>query len=467
MEWDDVVYLALLIFSIAFGKFLRQIEDLKTRRHVATLVGVSIVLLVSGKHIFHPLFVVLVNSLFIFFLDKKVVHIASFTFSFLYLLFFRMTEYFGIPYPPPHTNLVQMILTLKIVGLAFEVHDTHVQKSNPPPDYEFTKVEPPSLVDILEYSFCYVGVLTGPYYSYRTYHDAFSKTFSKYAPCEAWTFERLKLLPMFAVFFLVASYFYPLQYVKGDEFNNERSLLYRLWYILPSFFIFRMRMYIGMRMSEGVCIMAGVGAYPTFSKPKPGKGPSMEYEKLVDMYKDDQKAKSVEYDFTTVHNIEPYGAEFDYTVRSSMKSWNMSVQYWLATFVYRRFPIKPYRTLVTFVLSSFWHGVYAGYYLCIGSAPLYLPVEDIYYKNLKDVKVSPMVSIAWFWVCYWWRMLLMGYWGIAFSLLHVNAALALWRSVYFIPSIISILMLVVSRFIFPTKAYLEAKKAKEAASKTE
>jgi hypothetical protein len=41
-------------------------------------------------------------------------HIVSFLFTFAYLFFFRMTEFFGIPYPPAHTNLVQMMVTLKV-----------------------------------------------------------------------------------------------------------------------------------------------------------------------------------------------------------------------------------------------------------------------------------------------------------------------------------------------------------------
>jgi type IV secretory pathway VirB3-like protein len=28
-----------------------------------------------------------------------------------------MTEFFGIPYPPSHTNLVQMIVTLKVTNV--------------------------------------------------------------------------------------------------------------------------------------------------------------------------------------------------------------------------------------------------------------------------------------------------------------------------------------------------------------
>lgn len=41
-------------------------------------------------------------------------HGLSFAVGFLYLVFFRTTEYFNIPYPTGHTNMIQMILTLKV-----------------------------------------------------------------------------------------------------------------------------------------------------------------------------------------------------------------------------------------------------------------------------------------------------------------------------------------------------------------
>lgn len=58
----------------------------------------------------------------------------------------------------------------------------------------------------------------------------------------------------------------------SDEFV-ERSFLYRFCYIYPTFVTFRMRMYIGMILSECVCQMAGLGAYPTKCETTPGLGP--------------------------------------------------------------------------------------------------------------------------------------------------------------------------------------------------
>ena len=45
-----------------------------------------------------------------------------------------------------------------------------------------------------------------------------------------------------------------------------------------------------------------------------------------------------EYSFETVRNIDPAGCEWSPTVRQGMRNWNMSVQWWLANFIYKRWP---------------------------------------------------------------------------------------------------------------------------------
>lgn len=44
---------------------------------------------------------------------------------FAYLFFFRMTNHFGIPLPSGHTNMIQMILTLKVRILCKYLHHSH------------------------------------------------------------------------------------------------------------------------------------------------------------------------------------------------------------------------------------------------------------------------------------------------------------------------------------------------------
>lgn len=189
MNLDDIIYLSLLLFSMGFGYYYRPIKEKEKKKWIGTAAGVFIILVVSGIHILHNIITVIVNSLIILFLDKRYsqynifylkkhgisyyrkCHIISFIFSFSYLFFFRTTAYFGIPYPPAHTNLVQMLLTLKLVGLAFEVNQTFLTNKKREASGEGVEKDTvlkeqynavqPNFLDIIHYSFNYIGVLTG------------------------------------------------------------------------------------------------------------------------------------------------------------------------------------------------------------------------------------------------------------------------------------------------------------------
>ncbi|XP_063223459.1 lysophospholipid acyltransferase 7 isoform X1 [Bacillus rossius redtenbacheri] len=438
MNNDDLIYASLLLFSITFGYFIRLFKERELRKWVSTLVGLLLVFVVSGFHIVHPLICTLINALIIVNMDKTTCAKYSFAFQFGYLAFFRTTEYFGIPYPPAHTNLVQMVLTLKLVGLAFEVQDTAVAKAKARDKSEDSDTNiqevaasvSPGFMDIFHYAFTHVGVLTGPFYTYRTYNDWLHTPFSDHAPCFEETLRKLKWLPLFLSLFLTATYFYPLQYAKSDEFYSERSFWYRLWYTYPSFFIFRMRIYSGLIMSECVCTMAGLGAYPVATAPVAGQGPSKDFALLRQVVSDPEQAKKATYNFETIHNIDPYGSEFIPTLRQSMKSWNICIQYWLAVNVYKRLPRNAFRTTVTLFVSAFWHGIYAGYYLCICTVALYLPVEDLYVKHFTKGLGGMAGKIADF-VVWFFRLQALSYMAITFFLLTIHDSFKYWNSIYF------------------------------------
>lgn len=92
------------------------------------------------------------------------------------------------------------------------------------------------------------------------------------------------------------------------------------------------------------------------------------------------------YNFETIHNIDEISAETN-DVRGSLKSWNMTVQWWLAVNVHRRFPMRALRTTVTMLTSAFWHGVHSGYYLSMLTVPFILVAEDAIKSKLR-----PLVS---------------------------------------------------------------------------
>ncbi|CAH1986300.1 unnamed protein product [Acanthoscelides obtectus] len=171
MNRDDVIYLALLAFSMCFGLYYRRINDHIKKKYIGASLGFLIVLIVSRVHIIHVLITTIVNGLLILYTDRRKCQVYVFSFSFLYLFFFRTTAYFGIPYPPSHTNLVQMMLILKIIGLAFEVNSSYQLSLNKGDaqnntdderlENETFQIKDIGFLDICCYLFCYCGVLTG------------------------------------------------------------------------------------------------------------------------------------------------------------------------------------------------------------------------------------------------------------------------------------------------------------------
>lgn len=140
-----------------------------------------------------------------------------------YLFFFRSVSYLGFQAPPGHSNMILMILTLKLVGLAFEVNAAHLKavaigeakkSEDGKPLEALTENEKALLnldmLDVFHYSFNYVGILTGPYFTYKTFRDAIYLPFSAKANCIENTVAKLKVVPLYAGLFLLISYIWPL-----------------------------------------------------------------------------------------------------------------------------------------------------------------------------------------------------------------------------------------------------------------
>ncbi|XP_058830640.1 lysophospholipid acyltransferase 7 [Topomyia yanbarensis] len=440
---DDIIYLVLLGLCIGFGNFYRKIQDPEQKKWIGTAAGLLVILSTSGFHTLHMLFCYLVCGLIIIFCNRKSCHMLSFAFMFGYLFLFRSVAYLCCEAPPGHSNMIQMVLTLKLVGLAFEVNTAYLKSKEidrtKKDDSQDSLVEVLSdnekallkldMLDILHYSFNYVGVLTGPYFTYKTFRDAIYLPFSTKADCYGATVEKLKVIPLYAGLFLLISYIWPLDYATSSEFYEERSFIYRLMYVWPTFFIFRMRIYTGILLSECVCTMAGLGAYPKGCENKCGHGPSKDFSSLISNPPEDN-----DYDFETVRNIDVINTEKCWTFREAMKYWNMCVQYWMAMYVYKRFPSKKYRTLATMAVSAIWHGVYAGYYFCICAAPFYLPVEDIYVKLFIKGATGTKLKILNV-ICWISKFFAFSYMGIAFLLLTIDKIWFYYGSVYHFPYI--------------------------------
>ncbi|XP_078335706.1 membrane-bound acylglycerophosphatidylinositol O-acyltransferase mboat7-like isoform X2 [Crassostrea virginica] len=154
------------------------------------------------------------------------------------------------------------------------------------------------------------------------------------------------------------------------------------------------------------------------------------------------RAPPVEYNYETIHSLSIYGCELGRTTKEGLRSWNMTVQYWLAAYCHHRLPhsLKAYRVAITMTISAFWHGIYSGYYLSFLLVPLILIAED----NMRAAfrHGSPQRIQCFDWACWFFKMRGFDYMCMGFLLLRLDYTLTYWKSIFFIGHIVTAMFLV-------------------------
>ena len=225
---DDIAYVVILLGSIGLGPLLRLVPPetgnggtttFVKRKRLSTLLGLVIASLVSGWHVIHLLVQATGNMLILKSLSPKTCHLVSLIWCFTYLLFYRLSSYFGLPSPPSHTNAIIMILTLKLVGLAFEVHDSAKEgkdslvkdegEENETSQHEKTSSSVPSLEDQFHYGFNHVGLITGPYYRLSTWRGITNDPWNpavvpRPGLCSSAAWARAARVPAYVMAFLIS-----------------------------------------------------------------------------------------------------------------------------------------------------------------------------------------------------------------------------------------------------------------------
>lgn len=123
----------------------------------------------------------------------------------------------------------------------------------------------------------------------------------------------------------------------------EHGFLRRVWLLHMVGVITRMKYYGVWTLTEGACILAGIGYKGV--DPVTGKA-----------------------SWDRLQNVKPLGVELAQNTHAYLGNWNINTNNWLRNYVYLRVTPKGKKpgfraSMATFVTSAFWHGFYPGYYL--------------------------------------------------------------------------------------------------------
>ncbi|RVE62900.1 hypothetical protein OJAV_G00160490 [Oryzias javanicus] len=437
---DELVYLAFLAACIPVGFLFRHLSP-SSKQGLAFLLGLLTTLASCQIHTLHSL-VTVIGTWIIIKSSGRLAPALSLSWTFLYLLFFRLSTWFDLPKPTPFANAIQLILTLKMVSLANEVHSFHVEKKKDVSSFSKSSVvgglsQEPSLYDVLSYSYCYMGIMTGPFFRFQTFMDWLRQPNPQALPGWEPCVQRLKLVPVYGALFLGFNYYFPLSYVRTEDFLEE-NIFFRMFYMVAVFFVFRMRFFAAWCGAEAGCITAGLGCYAEKTLSKPGGGPTVNYSP-------DPNTEE-KYDFKTIQNIDCYNTDFCVKVRHGMRYWNMTVQWWLHHYIYPNAPFKSYtlRAGWTMLISAYWHGLHPGYYLSFLTIPLCIAAESAMEASVRS-KLGPGGQNIFDWVHWFLKMRAYDYMCMGFVLLSASDTVNYWMSIYFIIHIIAVSCIVVGR----------------------
>ncbi|KAJ3101094.1 lysophospholipid acyltransferase [Phlyctochytrium planicorne] len=312
-----------------------------------------------------------------------------------------------------------MVLVIKLTSFAWSVYDAGRPVTELVEDQNANAVRKfPSILEFFGYVFFFPSFLVGPALLFRDYQAfiggeaPFDKIPSRILPvltCLLYAFASL-------AFFVVYSDAWSYQYTTTESFR-QLPLYQRFLVLIVCGFISRTKFYTAWKLAEGACCLVGIG----YAGKKNGKDA-----------------------WDRASNVNIFGFELGDNPKSMLECWNQKTGNWLRSCIYLRLtkPGKkphPMVTVITYLVSAFWHGFHAGYYFTFLSGaflnlagrgmrrtfrPLFIaPSKLTPYKRIYDF-------LGWV-LSYTAFNFVVG----PFQVLTFEGSIAMWSGVYFIPLI--------------------------------
>lgn len=255
----------------------------------------------------------------------------------------------------------QMVMIMRLTAFCWNVHDGQLPEKDLSPyqkDRAIRKM--PNLLDYFGFVFFFPSLMVGPAFDYIDYQRYVTTTMFDLPPgvdpSKAPPTRKKRRIPRsgrpamlkmgiglawILVFLQFAGIYYP-EYMLTPEFM-EHNFFYRVFVLHMVGFVTRMKYYGVWTLTEGACILSGIGYNGV--DPVTGKA-----------------------SWDRLQNVKPLGIELAQNTHAYLGNWNINTNNWLRNYVFLRVTPKGKKpgfraTMATFVTSAFWHGFYPGYYL--------------------------------------------------------------------------------------------------------
>ncbi|KAI3703434.1 hypothetical protein L1987_73507 [Smallanthus sonchifolius] len=339
-----------------------------------------------------------------------------------------------------------MVLTLKVISCAINYNDGLLKEEDLHESQKKNRLlKLPSLIEYMGFCLCCASHFAGPVYEIKDYLDwteekgIWMKS-EKGSPSPFGATLRALLQAGFCMgLYLYLVPHYPLSKFT-DPIYKEWGFWKRLSYQYMAGFTARWKYYFIWSISEASIIISGLG----FSGWTDSSPPKARWD----------RAK----------NVDILGLEFARSAVEIPLVWNIQVSTWLRHYVYDRLVRKGkkagfFQLLATQTVSAVWHGLYPGYIIFFVQSALMIAGSRAIYRWQQSVPLNlGLLKKIFMLVNFAYTVLILSYSCVGFMVLSLHETLTSYGSVYYIGTIIPVVLILLGNLIKTKPSRSKARK---------
>ncbi|KAG9514658.1 MBOAT family protein-like protein, partial [Aureobasidium melanogenum] len=436
---DELKLIFSFLLSYPLAGVLKRIPDSKPAQKNVFIIAVSMFYLVGLFDLWAGLRTILISSIGAYAIAAYIQGPYMPWVGFVFLMGHMSVNhiYRQIVNDPSTIDITgaQMVLVMKLTAFCWNVYDGTLPEATLT-DHQKERAlrKLPSLLDYAGFVFFFPSLFAGPAFDYVDYRRWIETTMFELPPgvdpSKAPPTRKQRKIPrsgtpaawkaafglLWILAFLQFSGYYYTDFLLSDGYK-QYGFLRRIWVLHMLGFTTRMKYYGVWSLTEGACILSGIG-YKGID-PKTGKA-----------------------DWNRLQNVKPLGIELAQNSHAYLGNWNINTNMWLRNYVYLRVTPKGKKpgfraSMATFVTSAFWHGFYPGYYLAFvlasfiqNSAKNSRRLIRPFFMSADGTKALPSKRYydIFTWLC---TQLAFSFTVAPFIFLGFGDSLEIWQRVYF------------------------------------
>ncbi|KAH0377546.1 MBOAT family protein-like protein, partial [Aureobasidium melanogenum] len=436
---DELKLIFSFLLSYPLAGVLKRIPDSKPAQKNVFIIAVSMFYLVGLFDLWAGLRTILISSIGAYAIAAYIQGPYMPWVGFVFLMGHMSVNhiYRQIVNDPSTIDITgaQMVLVMKLTAFCWNVYDGTLPEATLT-DHQKERAlrKLPSLLDYAGFVFFFPSLFAGPAFDYVDYRRWIETTMFELPPgvdpSKAPPTRKQRKIPrsgtpaawkaafglLWILAFLQFSGYYYTDFLLSDGYK-QYGFLRRIWVLHMLGFTTRMKYYGVWSLTEGACILSGIG-YKGID-PKTGKA-----------------------DWNRLQNVKPLGIELAQNSHAYLGNWNINTNMWLRNYVYLRVTPKGKKpgfraSMATFVTSAFWHGFYPGYYLAFvlasfiqNSAKNSRRLIRPFFMSADGTKAMPSKRYydIFTWLC---TQLAFSFTVAPFIFLGFGDSLEIWQRVYF------------------------------------